>query len=76
MDVAAEPGVLCGILSILHTGIQWVYLPKELGFGSGMTCRRRLRGWNEVGVWRRRHEVLLAASRRWRYPNLALPASS
>jgi transposase len=37
-----------------------VYLPKELGFGSGMTCRHRLRGWNEVGVWRRRHEVLLA----------------
>jgi transposase len=51
---------LCGILSLLHTGTQWVYLPKELGFDSGMTCRHRLRGWNEIGVWRRRHEVLLA----------------
>ena len=30
----------------------WEYLPKELGFGSGMTCRRRLRDWNEAGVWR------------------------
>ena len=29
--------VLCGILYVLHTGIQWEYLPQELGFGSGMT---------------------------------------
>lgn len=29
--------VLCGILFVLHTGTQWEYLPKELGFGSGMT---------------------------------------
>lgn len=33
---------LCGILFVPHTGIQWEYLPQELGFGSGMTCRRRL----------------------------------
>lgn len=33
---------LCGILVVLHTGIRWEYLPQELGFGSGMTCRRRL----------------------------------
>ncbi|GHG78690.1 hypothetical protein GCM10018779_58720 [Streptomyces griseocarneus] len=37
--------VLCGILYVLHTGIQWEYRPKGLGFGSGMTCWRRLRGW-------------------------------
>ena len=30
------------ILFVLHTGIQWEYLPQELGFGSGMTCLRRL----------------------------------
>ncbi|MFC0528979.1 transposase [Phytohabitans kaempferiae] len=30
--------VLCGILFVLHTGIQWEFLPQELGFGSGMTC--------------------------------------
>ncbi|POX47693.1 IS5/IS1182 family transposase [Streptomyces sp. Ru72] len=52
--------VLCGILYVLHTDIQWEYLPKELGFGSGMTCWRRLRDWNEAGVWQRLHEVLLA----------------
>lgn len=33
---------LCGILFVLHTGMQWEYLPQELGFGSGMTCWRRL----------------------------------
>ena len=42
---------LCGILFVLHTGIQWEYLPQELGFGSGMTCWRRLAAWNEAGVW-------------------------
>lgn len=52
--------VLRGILFVLHTGIQWEYLPKELGFGSGMTCWRRLRDWNEAGVWQQLHEVLLA----------------
>ena len=52
--------VLCGILFVLHTGIQWEYLPQELGFGSGMTCWRRLAEWNQAGVWRRLHEVLLA----------------
>ncbi|MET7584957.1 MULTISPECIES: transposase [Streptomyces microflavus subgroup] len=40
----------CAASSVLHTGIQWDYLPKELGFGSGMTCWRRLRDWNEAGV--------------------------
>lgn len=41
---------LCGILFVLHTGSQWEYLPQELGFGSGMTCSRRLAAWNEAGV--------------------------
>lgn len=55
--------VLCGILFVLHTGIQWEFLPRELGFGSGMTCWRRLAEWNEAGVWARLHEVLLAELR-------------
>ncbi|MEV6537111.1 IS5 family transposase [Streptomyces sp. NPDC051639] len=50
---------LCGILFVLHTGIQWEYLPQELGFGSGMTCWRRLAAWNEVGVWDQLHVLLL-----------------
>lgn len=52
--------VLCGILFVLHTGIQCDFLPGELGFGSGMTCWRRLRDWNEAGVWQQLHEALLA----------------
>ncbi|WP_236711885.1 IS5 family transposase, partial [Streptomyces azureus] len=36
------------------------YLATEMGFGSGMTCWRRLRDWNEAGVWQRLHEALLA----------------
>jgi transposase len=52
--------VLSGILFVLHTGIQWEFLPQELGFGSGMTCWRRLEEWNTAGVWRQLHELLLA----------------
>jgi transposase len=52
--------VLCGILFVLYTGIPWEFLPQELGFGSGMTCWRRLRDWNDAGVWTRLHENLLA----------------
>ncbi|MBG0857748.1 transposase [Streptomyces spinoverrucosus] len=38
----------CGILFVLRTGTQCEYLPKELGFGSGTTCWRRLTTWNEA----------------------------
>ena len=54
--------VLSGILFVLYTGIPWEFLPQELGFGSGMTCWRRLRDWQQAGVWQRRHEQLLAES--------------
>ncbi|BAJ27477.1 hypothetical protein KSE_16520 [Kitasatospora setae KM-6054] len=50
---------LQGILFVLLTGIQWEWLPQELGFGSGMTCWRRLRDWQESGVWDRLQRVLL-----------------
>ncbi|GAA1234564.1 hypothetical protein GCM10009665_25950 [Kitasatospora nipponensis] len=55
--------VLQGVLFVLHTGISWGHLPQELGFGSGMTCWRRLAQWHEAGVWQRLHEVLLARLR-------------
>lgn len=51
---------LSGILFVLYTAIPWEFLPQELGFGSGMTCWRRLRDWNEAGVWQQLHETLLA----------------
>ena len=52
--------VLTGILFVLQTGIPWEYLPQEMGCDSGMTCWRRLREWQEAGVWQRLHELLLA----------------
>lgn len=52
--------VLCGILFVLYTGIPWEFLPQELGFGSGMTCWRRLSEWHAAGVWQQLHELLLA----------------
>ena len=54
---------LTGILFVLKTGIAWEDLPQEMGCGCGMTCWRRLRAWNEAGVWQQLHEVLLAEMR-------------
>lgn len=50
---------LCGILFVLHTGIQWECLPQELGFASGMACWRRPAAWNEADVWDQLRVVLL-----------------
>ena len=54
---------LSGVLFVLKSGIPWEMLPQEMGCGSGMTCWRRLRDWNEAGVWQRLHELLLAKLR-------------
>jgi transposase len=55
--------VLSGILFVLTTGIAWQRLPPELGYGSGMTCWRRLCEWQRAGVWQNLHELLLARLR-------------
>ena len=31
-----------------------------MGCGSGMTCWRRLRDWQQAGVWQKLHETLLS----------------
>jgi transposase len=54
---------LQGILFVLHTGIAWQHLPAELGFGSGVTCWRRLDEWQRAGVWEELHALLLARLR-------------
>ncbi|MDP9364832.1 MAG: IS5 family transposase [Chloroflexota bacterium] len=54
-----DRAALAGIVFVLRTGCPWRLLPKELGCGSGTTCWRRLRDWQEVGVWARLHERLL-----------------
>ncbi len=51
--------VFQGILFVLFTGIGWEDLPQELGFGSGMTCWRRVRDWTEAGVFDRMHQAML-----------------
>ena len=50
---------LGGIVFVLRTGCPWRLLPTELGCGSGTTCWRRLRDWQQAGVWQRLHERLL-----------------
>jgi transposase len=45
----ADRDVLEGIFWVLKTGARWRDLPKELP--SASTCWRRLRDWEEDGVW-------------------------
>jgi transposase len=54
-----ERGCLTGILFVLRSGIPWEMLPQELGCGSGMTCWRRLRDWQQSGIWQLIHFSLL-----------------
>jgi transposase len=55
-----DQACLNGILFVLLTGIRWTDLPQQLGYGSGMTCWRRLRAWTQAGVWDQLHALLLA----------------
>jgi transposase len=49
-----------GVLYLLYTGLRYVDLPRELGFPSGETCRRRLHEWIEQGVWEQAMATLVA----------------
>jgi transposase len=46
------------IVFVLVTGIAWAHVPRELGC-SGVTAWRRLRDWQQAGVWERLHALLL-----------------
>jgi transposase len=51
---------LTGIVFVLKSGIPWEMLPQEMNCGSGMTCWRRLRDWQQgAGVWDALHAKLL-----------------
>ena len=50
---------LGGILFILRNGLRRRDLPHELGCGSGVTCWRRLRQWQDLGIWATVHQVVL-----------------
>jgi transposase len=54
-----DRAALTGIVFVLKSGIPWEMLPQEMGCGSGVTCWRRLREWQEAGVWQRLLGVLL-----------------
>ncbi|MET3633181.1 transposase [Burkholderia sp. 572] len=55
--------VLTGILFVLQSDTPKEILPRNMGCGSGTSCLRRLRDWQQAGAWDRLHEVLLA---KWR----------
>lgn len=46
-----------GIIWVLRSGARWRDLPPP--FPSGVTCWRRLRDWQKLGVWRLTWEALL-----------------
>jgi transposase len=46
------------ILYVLKTGIPWNDLPEE--YGDDVTAWRRLRDWEELGVWKRIMDALVA----------------
>jgi transposase len=46
------------IVFVLVTGIAWRDLPRELGC-SGVTAWRRLRDWQQAGVWEKLHATLV-----------------
>ena len=54
-----DRAALTGIIFVLKSGIPWEMLPQEMGCGSGVTCWRRIKEWQEAGVWERLHRVLL-----------------
>ncbi|EMP78517.1 transposase [Burkholderia pseudomallei] len=58
-----DRAVLTGIPFVLQSGIPWEMLPQAIGCASGMSCLRRLRHRQQVGVWGRVHEVFLAKRR-------------
>lgn len=55
---AHDRKTLNGVLYVLRTGCRWQDVPRE--YGSPATCWRRLRRWEEEGIWERIWRGLLA----------------
>ena len=74
-----DRATLNGILYVLRSGIPWRMLPTALGYGSGVTCWRRLREWQRRGIWRKLHQLMLerlAAADRIDWTRAALDSRS
>ena len=56
---ADDRKVLEGILWVLRSGARWQDVPRE--YGSATTCWRRLKEWEESGVWETLWRAILAA---------------
>src|SRR2546421_12393750 len=59
-----DRAALTGIIFVLKSGIPWEMLPQEMGCGSGVTCRRRLRAWPRGGARGRLHQAAFDRLRR------------
>lgn len=55
---ADDRKTLNGILWVLRTGAQWSEMPKK--YGSYVTCWRRLKKWEDDGIWEKIWQRLLA----------------
>lgn len=55
---ADDRRTLDGILYVLRTGCRWGDMPRR--YGSPVTCWRRLRRWQQEGVWERIWRTYLA----------------
>lgn len=74
-----DRAALSGILYVLRHAIPWRELPLELGFGSGVTCWRRLIEWQRSGVWDRIWRSMLNdlnSQERIRWQRVAIDGSS
>jgi len=72
--------VLEGILVVLTTGMTWNTLRRRPGMGSGRTCLRRLREWQEAGAWTAVRDLLIRRLRNgeriaWWRADLAGPSA-
>lgn len=60
----SDRAALTGILFVLKYNMPWNDLPKDLGFGSGRTCLRRLEEWQAAGIWEKLYRQLLTQLQR------------
>ena len=56
---SVAPRRACGHPVRAAARVAWGHLPRELGFGSGITCWRRFRHRQDLGIWQQVHQAIL-----------------